>query len=162
MAHMGIFLPLSLRLLNVLATHMCCRHLVVTSTSKKLECQNKLLEEELQAKGKRKTICKPPDNQSCLETVRRPPDGEGDENAVECGKAQPVQAAVRVEARAEPTETRRRVSILEDLEKELNREKDCHLTQRQGPFPLAMNKPSFHPPERNSHNPKPVIHPVSI
>eukprot|EP00731_Ephydatia_muelleri_P000726 Em0001g726a len=121
-----------------------------TSTSKKLECQNKLLEEELTAKGKRKTVtCKPSDNPSFQESVRGQ-ERKGDENSVEeCGKAQqPAEvkgvwpAEVKgVGPAVPPAEARRRVSILEDLEKELNKEKGGPLAQQQhGLYPLATKK----------------------
>ena len=155
----------------MIITHATWLPLTATSTSKKLECQNKLLEEELTAKGKRKTVtCKPSDNPSFQESVRGQ-ERKGDENSVEeCGKAQqPAEvngvgpAEVKgVGPAVPPAEARRRVSILEDLEKELNKEKGGPLAQQQhGLYPLATNKRPFLPTERSTLQSKPAVLPVS-
>ena len=61
-----------------------------------------------------------------------------------------------------PAEARRRVSILEDLEKELNKEKGGPLAQQQhGLYPLATNKRPFLPTERSTLQSKPAVLPVS-
>ena len=146
---------------------------IASANARKLECQNTLLEEELQAKGKRRTTSKAPDGP--METVRGPGD-RGDENTKVCddkARHPPEMAAMKAGAGSwagpAPPEARRRVSILEDLERELNKE-GCGLNkegcghptqhQQQRPFPMATNKHGFHPAERSGLQPKPVAYPV--
>lgn len=94
-------------------------------------------------------------------------EGKGDENSVECGKAhQPSEVSGKAVEPAIPlAEARKRVSILEDLEKELNKETGGTLMQQQqqhGLFPLATNKRSFFPTERSTLQSKPADIPVSL
>ena len=88
---------------------------------------------------------------------------KGDENSVEeCGKAQQPAEVKGVGPAVPPAEARRRVSILEDLEKELNKEKGGPLAQQQhGLYPLATNKRPFLPTERSTLQSKPAVLPVS-